>query len=89
MNRMVAPPAQRAEFYLNLLSDRNSNVRKKAAEALGKVGDASILPRLEVQLKLEADAGVQAAIAEEVEKLRPAAIVPERRLVVCALGLSE
>ena len=34
-------PSPRATFYLNLMKDPNPNVRQKAAQAIGKIGDKS------------------------------------------------
>ncbi len=48
--------SSRTEFYLNLLSDTNPNVRKKAAQSLGQLGDKSCLFRLKDALKHETDA---------------------------------
>ena len=42
----IALPTAQSLFYYNLLSDKNPNVRKKAAETLGKLGDKTCLPRL-------------------------------------------
>lgn len=70
MNSLIATPSQRSEFYLDLLSDKNPNVRKKAAESVGKVGDASILARLEMQLKWEAEQAVRQAIEDAIAKIR-------------------
>lgn len=59
MNVLVATPSQRAVFYLNLLSDPNPGVRRKAAEALGKIGDKGSLVELKAQLEQEIDEPVR------------------------------
>jgi len=70
MNVTVATPKGRPQFYLDLLSDKNPNVRKKAAQSLGQIGEKSILPRLETQLKLERNTGVQKTIREAISQIR-------------------
>jgi HEAT repeat protein len=70
MNVMVATPKGRSQFYLDLLCDKNPNVRKKAAQSLGQIGEQAILPRLETQLKLERNTGVQQAICEAISQIR-------------------
>ena len=66
MNILVATPSQRAELHLNLLSDKNPNVRKKAAESLGKIGDKAWLLRLKAALRTEADAAARKAIKDAI-----------------------
>jgi len=63
-------PSPRATFYLNLLSDPNPNVRQKAAQAIGQIGDQSCLLRLKEALASEQDADVQKAIQEAIAKLK-------------------
>ncbi len=67
----------RTEFYINLLSDTNPNVRKKAAQSLGQLGDTSCLFLLNDALKLETDACAElrsadllASIQEAIAKLQ-------------------
>lgn len=62
-------PSLRAQFYLNLMTDLNPNVRKKAAHALGQIGDQTCLFRLQAALAREQDADVREAIREAIAKL--------------------
>lgn len=62
-------PSPRATFYLNLLTDPNPNVRKKAAQALGQIGDQSCVFPLKDTLAQEQDADVREAIQEAIAKL--------------------
>jgi HEAT repeat protein len=65
----MAMPVPSADFYLKLLSDRNPNVRKKAAQLLGQIGDKSCLFRLIDALKQEKNADVLEAIRGAIAKL--------------------
>jgi len=62
-------PSPRATFYINLLTDPNPNVRKKAAQAIGQIGDTSCLFRLQEALEREQETHVQEAIREAIAKL--------------------
>lgn len=62
-------PSPRATFYINLLKDPNPNVRKKAAHAIGQIGDTSCLFRLQGALVREQDTDVLSAIQEAIAKL--------------------
>ena len=62
-------PSPRATFYLNLLTDPNPHVRKKAAHAIGQIGDKTCLFRLKDTLAQEPDADIQKAIQEAIAKL--------------------
>ena len=59
-------PSVRAEFYIKLLKDPNPNVRKKAAQAIGQIGDKAALFRLKAVLKTESDAEVKATIEQAI-----------------------
>ena len=71
MNLFVASSSERTEFYLKLLEDKNPNVRKKASQSLGKIGDTSSLPRLKAQLEREQAAGVRKAIEQAIAAIEP------------------
>lgn len=62
-------PSPRATFYLNLLTDLNPNVRQKAAQAIGQIGDQTCLIRLKEALGREEEADVLSAIREAIAKL--------------------
>ncbi len=62
-------PSLRAQFYLNLMKDPNPNVRKKAAHALGRIGDQTCLLRLQAALEREQEADVLKTIQEAIAKL--------------------
>lgn len=62
-------PSPRATFYLNLLTDPNPNIRQKAAQALGQIGDQTCLFRLQEALAQEPDPIVVEAIQEAIATL--------------------
>jgi HEAT repeat protein len=64
--RGIAMPSPRATFYINLLTDPNPNVRKKAVQAIGQIGDKAALFRLKAVLKTKSDAEVKAAIEQAI-----------------------
>ena len=63
------PLIPQTQFFLNLFSKRDSHVRKKAAQILGRLGDKSCLTRLSEQLEQEREPNVQKAIQQAIAKL--------------------
>ncbi len=61
---------------VKLLADTDVEVRKSAAEALGKLGDNSVLPEL-VKLLADADVEVRRSAAEALGKLDDSSVTPE------------